>query len=81
MTTAQLNKQIGDIVEQKLLEFFGDPDAGLEVKKSLLVRIRKEMKKKNRRLTPLSEVAKMYGLNLDWRGRAKGSQRNRPCNQ
>jgi len=62
MTTAQLNKQIGDIVEQKLLEFFGDPDAGLEVRKSLITRLRKQMKEKNRKLTPLSEVAKMYGL-------------------
>jgi len=67
MTTAQLNKQIGDIVEQKveqtLIEFFGDPDAGLEVRKSLITRLRKQMKEKNRKLTPLSEVAKMYGLN------------------
>jgi hypothetical protein len=62
MTTAQLNKQIGDIVEQKLLEFFGDPDEGLEVRKSLVTRLRKQMKEKNRKLTPLSEVAKMYGL-------------------
>lgn len=62
MTTARLNKEIGDIVEQKLLEFFGDPDAGLEVRKSLVARLRKQMKEKNRKLTPLSEVAKMYGL-------------------
>jgi len=62
MTNAQLNKQIGDIVEQKLLEFFGDPDAGLEVRKSLIVRLRKQMKEKNRKLTPHAEVLKMYGL-------------------
>lgn len=47
MTTAQLNKEIGDIVEQKLLEFFGDPDAGFEVRKSFLASLQKEMKKKN----------------------------------
>ena len=62
MTIAQLNKQIGEIVEQKLLELFGDPDEGLEVRKSLLVRIRKEMKKKNRKLTSHSEVLKQYGI-------------------
>ena len=62
MTTAQLHKKIGDIIEQKLLEFFGDPDAGLEVRKSLITRLRKQIKEKNRKLTPLSEVRKTYGL-------------------
>lgn len=62
MTTTQLNKRIENIVEQKILEFFGDPDAGLEVRKSFLASLQKEMKKKNRRLTPLSEVVKKYGL-------------------
>lgn len=62
MITARLNKEIGDIIEQKLLEFFGDPDEGLEVRQSLVIRLRKQMKEKNRKLTPLSEVAKMYGL-------------------
>ncbi len=62
MTTAQLNKQIGEIVEQKLLEFFGDPDEGLEVRKSLITRLRKQMKEKNRKLTSHSEVLKQYGL-------------------
>ncbi|MEK7515918.1 MAG: hypothetical protein AAB555_03295 [Patescibacteria group bacterium] len=62
MTTTQLNKQIGEIVEQKLLEFFGDPDEGLEVRKSLITRLRKQMKEKNRKLTSHSEVLKQYGL-------------------
>lgn len=62
MTTAQLNKQIGEIVEQKLLEFFGDPDAGLEVRKSLVTRIQKQMKEKNRKLVPMSAVTKKYGV-------------------
>ena len=66
MTTAQLNKQIGEIVEQKveqtLLEFFGDPDEGLELRKSFVTELKKRMKEKNRKLTPHSEVLKMYGL-------------------
>jgi len=61
MTTVQLNKQIGDIVEQKLLEFFGDPDEGLEVKKSLITRLQKQMRGK-RKTVPLSAVMKKYGL-------------------
>ena len=61
MTTAQLNKQIGDIVEQKLLEFFGDPDAGLELKKSFIVDLKKRLKEKQKTI-PMSVVAKKYGL-------------------
>jgi hypothetical protein len=62
MTTAQLNKQIGNIVEQKLLEFFGDPDEGLEVRKNVITRLQKQMKEKNRKLTSHAEVLKKYGL-------------------
>jgi len=66
MTTAQLNKQICDIVEQKveqkLLEFFGDPDEGLELKKSFITELKKSMKEKNRKLTSHVDVLKMYGL-------------------
>lgn len=66
MTTAQLNKRIENIVdrrvEQKLLEFLGDPDEGREVKKSLITRLQKQMKEKNRKLTSHADVLKMYGL-------------------
>lgn len=62
MTTAQLNKQIGDIVEQKLLEFFGDPDAGLGLRKSFVTELKKRMKEKNRKLVPMSAVMKKYGV-------------------
>ena len=61
MTTAQLNKQIGDIVEQKLLEFFGDPDEGLELKKSFVTELKKRMKTRGKTV-PLSAVMKKYGV-------------------
>ncbi len=61
MTNAQLNKQIGDIVEQKLLEFFGDPDEGRELKKSFVTDLRKRLKEKQKTI-PMSVVAKKYGL-------------------
>ncbi len=61
MTTAQLHKQIGDIVEQKLLEFFGDPDEGRELKKSFIADLKKRLKEK-RKTIPMSVVAKKYGL-------------------
>ena len=62
MTTAEKNKQLGNLIEQKILEFFGDPDAGLELRTSHLRELKKRMAQKNRKLTPLSVVAKKYGV-------------------
>ncbi|OGG93824.1 hypothetical protein A2609_01080 [Candidatus Kaiserbacteria bacterium RIFOXYD1_FULL_47_14] len=61
MTTAERNKQLGNLIEQKILEFFGDPDAGLELKKSFVIKLRKRMKEKQK-FTPLSVVMKKYGI-------------------
>ena len=61
MTIAQLNKKIENIVEQKILEFLGDPDSGLELKKSFVLELKKRMSKKQK-YTPMSVVAKKYGL-------------------
>lgn len=65
MTTAQLNKKIEKLVdqrvEQKLLEFLGDPDEGRELKKSFVTELKKRMKGK-KKLVPHSAVAKMYGV-------------------
>ena len=60
MTTAE-RKRLGELVEQKILEFFGDPDAGLELKKSFLNKLRANMRK-NQKLTPHADVLKKYGL-------------------
>jgi len=61
MSTAQLDKKIENIVEQKLLEFFGDPDEGLELKKSFVTELKKRMRSKQKTI-PLSVVMKKYGL-------------------
>lgn len=61
MTTAELDKKLGILVEQKILEFFGDPDAGLELRKSFVIELRKRLKKKQR-LTSHADVLKKYGL-------------------
>jgi len=65
MTTAQLNKKIENLVdervEQKLLEFLGDPDEGLELKKSFVAELRKRMREKGKTV-PLAAVMKKYGL-------------------
>ena len=61
MTTAERNKKLENLVEQKILEFFGDPDAGLELKKSFVVELQKRLNKKQK-LTPNSVVARKYGV-------------------
>ncbi|MEK7155379.1 MAG: hypothetical protein AAB734_00720 [Patescibacteria group bacterium] len=62
MTNAQLNKKLEHIIEQKIIELYGDPDAGLEFKKSFVDRLRRSMRSKNRKLVPHSEILKKYGL-------------------
>lgn len=62
MTIAQREeKKIEAIVERKLLEFLGDPDAGLELRKSFLAKLRKSMRDR-RKTIPNSIVLKRYGL-------------------
>ncbi|OGG48278.1 hypothetical protein A2761_03040 [Candidatus Kaiserbacteria bacterium RIFCSPHIGHO2_01_FULL_51_33] len=61
MTIAERDKKLEHLIEQKILEFFGDPDAGLELKKSFATELRKRLKKKQK-LTPLSEIVRKYGL-------------------
>ena len=61
MTTKERERRLGALVEQKILEFLGDPDAGLELKKGFVAELRKRMKK-SQRLTAHSAVLRKYGL-------------------
>lgn len=61
MTITQLDKKIENIVEQKLFEFLGDPDAGLELRKSFITELKKSMKTRGKTV-PLSAVMKKYGV-------------------
>ncbi|MBI3075067.1 MAG: hypothetical protein HYY92_02545 [Parcubacteria group bacterium] len=62
MVTKEHDKKLGNLVEQKILEFFGDPDAGLGLQKSFLLKLRKSMGQKSRKLTPHADVLKKYGV-------------------
>ena len=62
MASLKQKKMLGNLVEQKILEFFGDPDAGLELKRSFLLKLRKNMRQKVRTLTSHADVVKKYGL-------------------
>lgn len=44
MTAKELQKMISSAVEEKLLELLGDPDRGLEIKKSLRNRLLRQKK-------------------------------------
>ena len=60
MTAKELQKMIGAVVEEKLLELLGDPDRGLEIKKSLRNRLLQKKKEValGQRGEKLEEVAK-----------------------
>lgn len=60
MTTAQ-RKTLENLIEQKILELYGDPDAGLELKESFVAELRQRARKKQKTV-PLSAVLKKYGL-------------------
>jgi hypothetical protein len=55
-------KKLENLVEQKVLEFLGDPDNGLSLKKSFVAKLKKNMAQKNRRYVSHADVLKRYGL-------------------
>lgn len=59
--TAKQQKVLENLVEQKILEFFGDPDSGLSVKKAFLAMLNKRAKK-TQKLVPNAAVLKKYGI-------------------
>ena len=58
---AKTDKKLENLVEQKVLEFLGDPDSGLTLKKSFVAKLRKHLAQKNR-YVPHASVLKRYGL-------------------
>ena len=64
MTTDELRDLIGEVVEQKLLELVGDPDAGLELNPDLVARLKQQRQAvaNGERGESLEEVAKRLGL-------------------
>lgn len=64
MTKEELRMLIDEALDQKFLEFFGDPDEGLELRES----IKKRLIKQRQAVTqgdfgrPLDEVVKELGL-------------------
>ncbi len=59
--TSKERQDLEFLIEQKIEEYLGDPDAGLKLRPEFLARLRRNMRKKQR-LIPHDQVLKKYGL-------------------
>ncbi|MDQ7065019.1 MAG: hypothetical protein Q9P90_12345 [candidate division KSB1 bacterium] len=64
MTKEELREMIETIIEQKLLEWVGDPDEGLAIREALRKRLlqQKQAVAEGERDEPLKDVAQRLGL-------------------
>lgn len=64
MTKDELQEMIGALIEEKLLELFGDPDDGLPLRKRIRDRLvrQKESVSQGERGEPLEDVSRRLGL-------------------
>jgi len=64
MSKRELTQIISNVVEQKLVELFGDPDDGLTMKQNLRKRLLRQKRavEKGDRGTDLSSIRKHLGL-------------------
>jgi hypothetical protein len=63
LSIEQLKTLIEDTVEERLQEYLGDPDEGLEIKEAVIQKI-KAQKAANKPKISLEEVAKQHGIDL-----------------
>jgi hypothetical protein len=64
MTTGELREMVGDLIEEKLVELFGDPDQGLELRDSLRERLLRQRREVDagERGEALDNVVRRLGL-------------------
>jgi predicted house-cleaning noncanonical NTP pyrophosphatase (MazG superfamily) len=63
LSVEQLKTLIEDTVEERLQEYLGDPDEGLEVRQEVINKI-KAQKTANKPKISLEQVAKRHGIEL-----------------
>jgi predicted house-cleaning noncanonical NTP pyrophosphatase (MazG superfamily) len=63
LTIEQLKTLIEDTVEERLQEYLGDPDEGLEIKDEVIRKL-KSHKESSKPRIPIEQVAKKYGIEL-----------------
>jgi hypothetical protein len=64
MTTRELRDMVGNLIEEKLVELFGDPDQGLELRDSLRERLLRQKRETaaGERGKDFNDVAHRLGL-------------------
>jgi hypothetical protein len=63
LTVEQLKTLIEDTVEERLQEYLGDPDEGLEIREDVVQKLRANVASKKPRI-PIEQVAKKYDIEL-----------------
>ncbi len=63
LSVEQLKALIQEAVEEKLQEYLGDPDEGLELREEVIQRLKVHKVSRKARV-PMEQVAKKYGLEL-----------------
>lgn len=63
LTVEELKIIIDDIIDEKLLERFEDPDAWLEVRPEIIEKLKAQRKSRRKGISGV-EIAKKYGINL-----------------
>ena len=63
LSVEQLKTLIEDTVEERLQEYLGDPDEGLEIREEIIQRL-KAYKESRKPRIPMEQVAKKHGIEL-----------------
>jgi ethanolamine ammonia-lyase small subunit len=63
LTVEQLKTLIEDTIEERLQEYLGDPDEGLELREEIIQRLKAHKKSRKPRI-PMEQVAKKHGIEL-----------------
>jgi hypothetical protein len=67
LTVEQFRFLVEDIIEEKLEQYFGDPDAGLELRPEIVKELTKSLAetKRGKRGIPMEQVCKEFGIKLE----------------
>ena len=63
LTVEQLKTLIEDTVEERLQEYMGDPDEGLEIREEVIQKLKAHKESRKPRI-PMEQVAKKHGIEL-----------------
>ena len=63
LTVEQLKTLIEDTVEERLQEYLGDPDEGLEIKEEIIQKLKAQKEAGKPRIS-MEEIARKHGIEL-----------------